>query len=135
MKRLLLCIVPLMTGCAPMIQSEVDLLAASRKGVSMTRESIESRQEMVATLLKKDRDALATAFDEDVLSRDALDPAWVIEARRAYSIAFEAMVRRDESVRQTFATDLDNLIAIDEALVELERLNQQQLQWFTRITR
>ncbi len=134
MKRLLLCIIPLVTGCAPMIQSELDLLAASRKGVTMTRESIGSRQETVATLLKKDRDALATAFDEDLLAQDTVDAAWVIEARRAYSIAFEAMVRRDESVKASFQADLDNLAAIDEALVELERLNQQQLQWISRVS-
>lgn len=134
MKRLLLLIVPLVAGCAPVIQAEVDLIAASRKGVAMTRESVESRQEMVAMLLRKDRDALAVAFDEDLLARDTLDAAWVIEARRAYSIAFEALVRRDESVRASFEADLDNLTAVDEAMAELERLNQQQLQWFTRVT-
>lgn len=134
MKRLLLCIIPLVTGCAPVIQAELDLVAASRKGVAMTRESVEARQELVSSLLKRDRDALATAFDEDVLAQDALDPAWVIEARRAYATAFEAMVRRDESVRASFLADLDNLAAIDEALVELERLNQQQLQWISRVS-
>ncbi len=116
-------------GCAA-IDAEIGLIGQSRRGVAMVKESIESRRGLVAALLAKDRSALDEAFDADASQREYIDTAWLIEARQAYTAAVEALTRRTASAERSFDADVDNLAAIDEALVELDRLNRAQRQLF-----
>ncbi len=135
MKKFMLLVICAITGCAPMIEAEIGLIDQSRKGVAMVSDSVAARREMIRALLQKDRAALDAAFDEDVIEQSEIDSSWVIEARRAYAVALDALVRRDEAADRSIDADLDNLNAIDDALIELERLNQQQAQWFQRLNR
>jgi hypothetical protein len=112
-----------------MIDAQSALLQQSRNGLSLVRSSIESRQQTIESFLTRDRKQLDEAFDSDVIQQTTLSPGWVIEARQVYAAALDGLVRRDASIRNAFETDLDNLRAIDEALAEVDRLNQTQLQW------
>lgn len=115
-----------LAGCTPAIDAELALIGQSRKGVAMVRESIDSRQSLLASAIANDRRELEAAFDLDLAQRESIDAAWVREARLAYSAALDALSRRHAASRAAQEADLDNLAAIDEALAELERLNRAQ---------
>jgi len=126
-----LCLVSIAAcGCAPVIDAELGMIEQSRRGVSVVKDSVEQRRELVTTLLAKDRAALDEAFDADASQREQIDTAWLLEARQAYAAAVEALARRDASVEKSFDADVDNLSAIDDALIELDRLNRAQRQLF-----
>ncbi len=129
LRILLLMLLSSLCGCVEVIDAQTALLQQSRGGLSLVRTSIESRQQTIESLLTRDRKQLDEAFDADVIQQTTLSPGWVIEARQIYAAALDGLVRRDASIRNAFETDLDNLRAIDEALAEVDRLNQTQLQW------
>ncbi|MBC8105813.1 MAG: hypothetical protein H7Z14_04415 [Anaerolineae bacterium] len=114
------------TGCVPAIDAEIALIEQSRRGVSMVRESIDSRRDQVGLISQLDRRRLDDAFDADVRQQPQITPKWVIEARGAYGVALDALHRRDMAAKNAVDADVDNLGAIDESLAELARLNRAQ---------
>lgn len=129
LRILLLLLFSSLCGCVEVIDAQSALIQQSRRGLSLVRTSVESRQETIESLLSRQREKLDEAFDADVIQQTTLSPGWVVEARQVYAAALDALMRRDASIRRAFETDIDNLRAIDEALAEVDRLNQAQLQW------
>lgn len=129
---LLLC---LLVGCAHPLQVEQQLLQTSRNGIGMIRKSLENQQKLIENWMQKDRQELSDAFEQDLKNQPMPDESWVLEAHQAYRIALETKIRRDESIRHGFRIDMDNLDAVEQALVQIEQLNDRQLQWMKGFSR
>lgn len=131
MKQIALIVVLILaTGCSPYAQVQVDLLEHARKGIASTRQSLEQKSQLVATYHEVRRRLLDEAFDADVRERQALDADWVIEHRRAYSAAVDALhSARLQSEAATLA-DERNLAAIELALARVALLQSIQSRWF-----
>lgn len=121
----------LVGGCTHRLEVEQQLLQASRNGIERVRESMETQQQLIDYWMQRDRQELSDAFEQDLQDQPYPDVSWVHEAHQAYRIALEAKIRRDESIRQCFRIDMDNLNAIQQALSQIEQLNQHQFQWIT----
>ena len=76
------------------------------------------------------RSAVDEAFDADVREREkdsSIDGDWVIDARRAYSVALDAYAKSQAADDAASAARKRNLAAIDAALERLEYLQSVQL--------
>jgi hypothetical protein len=56
---------------------------------------------------------------------------WVLEARKAYAVAVDALHGRDEAAAAAVEADLQNLTSVDTALTEIGRLARAQKQLFS----
>jgi flagellar motility protein MotE (MotC chaperone) len=93
-------------GCAEYGQSKIELAEQARRGVKMARDATERREQQLAAFDARQRTMLDAAFDADVL--DALRGRR-LEAERAKQRA------------------LENLDAVDRALVQLQQMQQAEL--------
>ena len=121
--------IALVAGCAPYVQVQSQLVEQSSRGVAALRQSLEQKSQVVARHHALQRDRLDDAFDADVRQRDPskLTPDWVIEHRRAYAAAVDALaVARFASV-QADEADRRNAQATLEALQRLRWLQSFQL--------
>lgn len=119
----------LVAGCVHPLQVEQQLIQTSRNGIGMIRESLKNQQNLIEHWMQTDRQELSDAFEQDLKDQSIPDSSWVLEAHQAYRIALETKIRRDESIRHGFRIDMDNLDAVEQALVQIEQLNKKQLQW------
>ena len=78
------------SGCAPYLQAQTDLVAQSRKGIAMISTSLAAQQKTIEQYQRLQRRQLDEAFDADVREQSALTPQWVIDHRRAYVMAIDA---------------------------------------------
>ncbi|HEX8325225.1 MAG TPA: hypothetical protein VF595_15085 [Tepidisphaeraceae bacterium] len=124
-RLLLLCL--LITGCSPVIDAQLRLLDAARKGLAEVGQSLDDRQRAMAALEAAERRRLDAAFDTDVKTQSALTDAWVIEARTAYAALLDAFARRRQQSERATAADQANLAAVDAALQQLQALGRAQL--------
>ncbi len=109
---------------------QIDLLDQSRKGIAHAQSATTSFAASVDQLHALRRKQLDTAFDADVREQPAIDADWVIEHRRAYAAALEAMAQQQLSDRQAADTAQRNLDAIDQALEQIRTLQSVPLTWF-----
>ncbi|MCS7034254.1 MAG: hypothetical protein NZ561_09700 [Phycisphaerae bacterium] len=114
----------LFAGCTPYLQIKSDLVYQARQGVQHVRESLEARQQLIEQLQAAQRQRLDQAFDADVRQRASLEAAWVIQARRAYAAAIDALHRQQQESRRAHQRTIDNLAAIESALHQLALLQE-----------
>jgi hypothetical protein len=114
-------------GCAPYTQSKVELVAQARRGVGLVQQSHAGRQTLVDSMYDHQRRQLDMAFDADVCSRPALSADWVVEHRKAYGVGIDAIEASRSASRHVADADADNLRAIDQALTQLNRLHEHEL--------
>ena len=124
-------LIALGAGCAPYVEVQSQLVEQSSRGVAALERSLEQKSQIVARYHAAQRERLDDAFDEDVRRRDApqLSADWVIEHRRAYAAAVDALnAARHASVR---ADEIDrrNAQATRDALDRLRWLQSIQLRW------
>lgn len=131
--RPILCFLMLFPGCAPYVQVQSDLVTQARRGVALAMQLEASRLETLQALHELRRRQLDEAFDADVLSRAALDPQWVIDARKAYAIGLDLQHQQHHAALRNAEAARINLQAIDQALERLAWLQELQLDLFDQL--
>ncbi len=114
-------------GCAPYTAVQMQLVEQTRRGVSQIESSLESKSQIVREYHSLQRKRLDDAFDLDVRQRNSLEPDWVIEHRRAYASAIDALYSATTASQQADVSDHRTLEAIRAALDRLEFLQSLQL--------
>lgn len=122
------------TGCAPLMDAQSDLLKQARRGIEVARTNRASTGVVHTELTRLRRQRLDNAFDADVLDRDgagALTADWVIAHRAAYAAALEVYATQDHALTASDETARRNLQAVDAALERLQWLQTIQNRWLT----
>jgi hypothetical protein len=114
-------------GCSAYTQTQMRLVEEARRGLLLTRCAQEERAVLVERLHELERRRLDEAFDADVRSQRALEADWVIEARRAYAAAMDALANQRQASREAQAAAQRNLDDIDAALERVLVLQGVQL--------
>jgi len=122
MHRTLLLLPFLLAGCAPYADAQLALITQARRGLQRVEAAQAERAKLVEQYHRLQRVSLDQAFDDDVREREVLDPAWVIDHRRAYAAAVDALWTQQIASRDAEAAAAANLRAADQALQRLERL-------------
>ena len=115
------------TGCTPYTTAQLHLTDQARKGLAIWTARESTRDAETRTTFAAKRQALDAAFDADVRAHAAqLEPAWVIESRRAYAVALSQL---DQSEYAELANNEEarrDAAATDDALARLAWLLQIQ---------
>ena len=119
--------VTFVTGCDTYAGGQLQLLEQARKGLELENQNASGRGEFVAKYYTLQRERPDAAFDADVRENQALSGDWVIEHRKAYSAALDAMAHQQNIAAENEATAARNRAAIDLALQRLESLISIQL--------
>lgn len=114
-------------GCAQFSQVQIDLLSQSRRGIEHARTSLDDRSRLISAYHTLQRKRLDDAFDADVLERAELSADWVIEHRRAYAAAVDAVASARAKSVQADLSARENLDAVDQALQRVIWLQSAQL--------
>ena len=116
-------------GCAPHAQVQSQLVDQAWRGVAALEQSLEQKSQIVAQHHALRRQQLDAAFDADVAQRDPskLGARWVIEHRRAYAAALDALSAARTASVQADEADRRNAQATLEALDRLRWLQSLQL--------
>lgn len=111
-------------GCAPYAQVHSQLVDQAARGVAALEQSLEQKSQIVAQHHALRRQQLDVAFDADVSQRDPahLSAGWVIEHRRAYAAALDALAAARAASVQAGEADRRNAQATREALDRLRWL-------------
>jgi hypothetical protein len=119
-----------LAGCSPYAQVQMALVDQSRKGIENARATQASYVDVVDQLHALQRQRLDDAFDADAQATPNLDAQWVIDARRVYAAAIDAMAERRFAAKQSATVAQRNLDAVDQALQRLKWLQAVPLSWF-----
>jgi len=112
----------LAAGCRAYTGAEIALVDQARKGVATAAEREAAHRELVERLDKEQRQRLDAAFDADVHGEGVITADWVIEARRAYEAAVDAIEKQHAAAVAAGDVAKSNLEAADAALVRLRWL-------------
>jgi len=114
-------------GCTKWTAAQMDLVTQARHGIALIGQGDQQRAAAVEELNKLRRERLDEAFDADVRERESLDADWVIDARKAYATAIDALARQSASIAATEEVRRRNLGDVDAALARLQWLQSIQL--------
>ena len=109
-------------GCAEYAAVQADLIAQAERGVDLAGRSLSAKSELIEREHAARRARLDRAFDLDVAGRADLSPEWVVESRRAYAAAIDALNDRRDVELANDAIDRRNIAAAKDALGSLRRL-------------
>ncbi len=127
----------LLVGCETP-HATLDLISVARKGMATTRQSQSALHQEIITHLETRKKSLDHAFDTDVVlvasgklqnsdgEEITLSPEWVISARKGYAAARDIIDSEIQSAQRTHSTQMDNIVAADEALDMASQLIVQQ---------
>ena len=110
-------------GCSTYTQAEIALVQQARNGVDIIAKQDGQRDAALREAAKLRREKLDAAFDADVhlrATQEALDPEWVVEARKAYALAIDAYATARAAQDHANVSRRRNLAAIDAALARLQ---------------
>jgi hypothetical protein len=110
------------TGCNTFTNAQLQLVEQARRGLELQKQSASERAEFVSKYYQLQRDRLDAAFDADVRETELLSKEWVIEHRKAYSAAVDAIHTQQGKSAEAEAMAARNLAAIDAALERLAAL-------------
>jgi hypothetical protein len=128
MRQLIVGIVLLLgCGCSSYTAAQVRLVAQARKGVAVWAGRETARDDEVRRAYRARREALDRAFDGDVRLQKALDPDWVIEARKGYAAGLAAVGEAEATALANNDAARRDAAATDAALAKLEWLMSIQL--------
>ena len=127
MKILCITLLCALSGCAQYTAVQMNLLEQARKGIAITQKSLADKSQLIEQYEKQQRKRLDEAFDADVREDANLTGDWVIEHRRAYAAALDAMSAQQQAGREAQLADKSNLEAIDNALQRVLWLESIQL--------
>jgi len=115
------------TGCTPYTTAQLHLTDQARKGLAIWTARESTRDAETRTTFAAKRQALDAAFDADVRAHAAqLEPAWVIESRRAYAAGLTLLNQSESSALANNESARRDAAATDEALAKLAWLLQLQ---------
>jgi len=112
----------LFSGCNPYLQVQMDLTEQSRKGVAMISQSLDDKQAIIGRFHASQRTRLDDAFDADVREQETLTSDWVVDHRRAYVVAVDALNDQSHRLARSHENDQSTLAAMELALRQLEWL-------------
>jgi hypothetical protein len=112
-------------GCQQYAAVQTDLVAQARRGVAMTKASLDAKSQIIQRDQALHRQLLDQAFDADVRNRQPLTPDWVIAHRKAYAAAIDGLAKVEAQSRDADVAEQRTLVAIDDAL--------QRLAWLATI--
>jgi hypothetical protein len=115
------------TGCNTFTSAQLQLVQQARRGLEFQNQNASQQADFVSKYYLLQRDRLDAAFDADVRETNLLSPDWVIEHRKVYAAAVEAINRQQNIAVENEATAARNCAAIDLALQRLESLFSIQL--------
>jgi hypothetical protein len=115
-------------GCSPYLQAQIDLAEQSRKGVAMISQSLDAKQATIQRFQQAQRLRIDGAFDADVREQETLTSDWVIDHRRAYAVALDALNEQSNRLQLSHENDQKTLAAMDLALQKLEWLSSIPMQ-------
>jgi hypothetical protein len=121
-------------GCSQFSQVQLDLLQQSRKGIELTRTSLDEKSKLIDAYHALQRKRIDDAFEQDVRDRANLDADWVIEHRRAYAAALDAIASAHAASVDADRATKENLAAVDQALQRMIWLQSAQLNLTTIFT-
>jgi hypothetical protein len=108
------------TGCSSYTAAQLRLTEQARKGVAIWSARESARDQEVRQTHAARRKALDDAFDADVRTRGpALDPAWVIESRRAYAAGLTVLAQSESAALAGNDAARCDAAAADDALAKL----------------
>jgi len=110
------------TGCNTFSEVQLHLVEQARRGLEQEKQNSAARAEFVQKYYQLQRYRLDAAFDADVRETDLLSRDWVIEHRKAYSAAVDAIHAQQSKSAEAEATAARNLAAVDVALDRLRSL-------------
>lgn len=116
----------LLSGCAPYFDAQSALVIQTRKGLDRLEHSLGEKSQLVSAFHDSRRRQLDDAFDQDVRERSDLSAEWVIEHRRAYSAALDALAGARASSAEAGESDRRTILAMRAALERLEWLQSLQ---------
>jgi len=116
-------------GCAQYTAVQMTLVQHARKGALLTQQSLAEKSRLIEQFQKRARARLDDAFDADVREQSELSADWVIDHRRAYSAAMDAMNEQLQATRAAQVADEKNLASIDDALQRVLWLQSIELRF------
>ncbi|HEV8292770.1 MAG TPA: hypothetical protein VGP94_12640 [Tepidisphaeraceae bacterium] len=119
---LLACNATFATGCNTLTNAQLNLVEQARRGLDLEKHSAAQRADFVEKYYQLQRDRLDAAFDADVRETNLFSKDWVIEHRKAYSAALDAIHAQQSKSVEAEATAARNLAAVDAALDRLRTL-------------
>jgi hypothetical protein len=128
MTRPILIILILQTsGCTTYTTAQLHLTDQARKGIAIWSARESTRDAEIRETYAARRQSLDAAFDADVRAHAGqLDPAWVIESRRAYAAGLTLLGQSESNALATNDAARRDAAATDEALAKLAWLLQIQ---------
>ena len=111
-----------------------ELIRQAQLGVGQIRAAQQSRGLVLASLFDARRRRLDDAFDHDISARPLLDVAWVIDHRKAYVVALEAMLKQQAASTQADQTTGRDLDAVNLVLKKLSWMSQVRENWLNMLT-
>lgn len=127
MKHALLMMLVFSAGCSQFSQVQIDLLTQSRRGIENAKASLDDRSRLISAYHTLQRKRLDDAFDADVSERSDLSADWIIEHRKAYAAAVDAVASARVQSVQSDLSARQNLDAVDQALQRVIWLQSAQL--------
>ena len=116
-------------GCRAYTGAEVALVDQARRGVALAAGREAGHRDLVEQLTAAERQRLDAAFDADVRGEGTITPDWVIDARRAYEAAIDAIEKRRAAAVVAGEVAKSNLEATDRALERLRWMLAVQQQY------
>lgn len=122
MLRLFLLLLLSLAGCSTYAGAQLALIDQARAGLALIEQSHHERTALIDAYHAQQRSRLDAAFDADARAQAAPDAAWIIDARRAYAMAIDALHAQRAASLEADRLTRSNLLATREALDHLERL-------------
>ncbi len=109
-------------GCGSYTQSRIELLAQAQRGVNLVAEASTDRAAWIEQQHDQQQRRLDDAFDQDVRARQVLTADWVIEHRRAYTLAGRAMQMQAQASAEASRAIDQNLRATAQAIEQVRHM-------------
>ncbi len=116
-----------LAGCGRYIEAQVSLTQQARRGLEFVRDAQTQRAQLIDQYHESQVKRLDDAFDADVVARPQLTADWVLEHRKAYTAALQALAKMHAASVNAQAAAARNLEAIDSALGKLMTLQAAEL--------
>lgn len=117
----------LVNGCSGFGEAQMHLVEQARRGLDITRTVQTDHAQIISQLYQLQQQRLADGFDADVRQQTALSADWIVEHRKAYTVALTALERQRAISAEADTAALRNLAAVDTALQRLLVLQSLQL--------
>ncbi|MGE5608347.1 MAG: hypothetical protein ACM359_03770 [Bacillota bacterium] len=117
----------MLAGGCTYTETQMRLVEQVQRGVELCKQAQSERSQIIAQYQQAQRERLDSAFDADVRQQAELSADWVVEHRRAYTLALDGLARQRAASVEAEGVATRNLKAMEEALQRLLFLQSLQL--------